>query len=483
MDEKIIGIDISSSAATGVLVESDDGGRRITAYARTPLAGRELWPCVEETLALIREQADVDDAFCVTALPDSALYYRALPFPFADRKKIEKVLVYELEPLLPFSPHEAIIDFYTGQTTPVANEGRGTIVYVAVAPRERVAAFLDGLAGVGLDPDIITSRATAAATVLAKNKKDACLIEADGEEILAAVIAGGEVQLVRSFVGGVEDKEAIQQTCQRLKQTLLAYEETSGIKPETDTVLAAGTAVQTEAFSEAVRKKLGLTAQLMNVADLPGLLVGGRPDHRWLPGYMEVALCLALLKPTRRPFFNFRRGEFAVPRKWGQHRDALVKTGGLALLVVLIGLAGFFYDIHRIGGKITTIKEKQATVFHACFPEIPATAASLDRMKSEIIRMRQESGVTEEMHRKAACVDILNDISRLIPASIDVVVSRLVVGPDAAVISGETDAFNSVDLIKNRLAEGDFFGAIEISSANMDKTTNRVQFKLKLELL
>lgn len=488
MGEKILGIDISRSAVSAVVVASDDSGHRIAAYARTPVEGRELRACVKETLASVREQADIDEAFCVTALPDSDLYYRSLVLPFADQRKIEKVLAYELEPLLPFPPGEAIVDFYISNASSATNGEGGTTVCAAVVPKDRLRKLLDGLADVGVDPDIVTSRAMATAAVWSQYKRDAFLVEADGGEVSATVIAGGETRLVRSFAArldavGDADKREREQICRRLRQTLLAYEEATGAKLETDTVLVAGPAVQTDGFSDTARKTLNLAPQLMNIADMPGLLEKGRPDHRWMPGYLEVALCLANLKQVRRPFFNFRRGEFAVTRKWGQYRDALVKTGVLALLVVVLGLIGFFYDIHRAHDKIAAIKERQRAVFGACFSDIPAASASLDRMKSELIRMRQESGVTQEMHRKASCVDILNDISRLIPGDADIVVSRLVVGPDDAVLSGETDAFNSVDMIKNKLAESAFFGTIEISSANMDKVANRVQFKLRLELL
>jgi len=50
------------------------------------------------------------------------------------------------------------------------------------------------------------------------------------------------------------------------------------------------------------------------------------------------------------------------------------------------------------------------------------------------------------------------------------------------VISGNTDTFNAVDNIKNRLEKSDLFKKIIISSANIDKSDNRVRFKLKVNL-
>jgi general secretion pathway protein L len=70
----------------------------------------------------------------------------------------------------------------------------------------------------------------------------------------------------------------------------------------------------------------------------------------------------------------------------------------------------------------------------------------------------------------------------LIPDSLDVEITHFVRSEDSILISGSTDTFNAVDEIKGRLEKAKPFGKITISSANQDKTTNRIQFKLKVEL-
>ena len=56
----------------------------------------------------------------------------------------------------------------------------------------------------------------------------------------------------------------------------------------------------------------------------------------------------------------------------------------------------------------------------------------------------------------------------------------MVLGLENVVISGDTDTFNSVDSIKSRLEQVDSFKKIIISSANINKSDNRVRFKLKI---
>ena len=78
-------------------------------------------------------------------------------------------------------------------------------------------------------------------------------------------------------------------------------------------------------------------------------------------------------------------------------------------------------------------------------------------------------------------IDMLNEISSRIPAGIDVAFTRMAIGEDNVIIAGNTDTFNSVDAVKNRLEEADIFESVSIVSSNKDKSGNRIQFRMKLK--
>jgi len=79
-------------------------------------------------------------------------------------------------------------------------------------------------------------------------------------------------------------------------------------------------------------------------------------------------------------------------------------------------------------------------------------------------------------------IDVLNDISNLVPKELDVAVSRFVFGPDNVQISGDTDTFNTVDDIKTMLEQGKLFKKITTINSSKDNTENRINFKLKIDL-
>jgi Tfp pilus assembly protein PilN len=79
-------------------------------------------------------------------------------------------------------------------------------------------------------------------------------------------------------------------------------------------------------------------------------------------------------------------------------------------------------------------------------------------------------------------IDILNAISRNIPETITVDVTRMVISPETVLISGNTDTFNSVEEIKSNLEQIDFFKRVTISSTNKDRSGQEIRFQLKVEL-
>jgi len=103
-------------------------------------------------------------------------------------------------------------------------------------------------------------------------------------------------------------------------------------------------------------------------------------------------------------------------------------------------------------------------------------------MHAHIKEMEKTSLFSVQTGSTQPVIDIIYEISSLIPKQIDVDLDRMVIDEESVMISGQTDTFNSIDDVKNRLEQSDIFETVTISSANMDRTDNRVRFKLKVML-
>jgi Tfp pilus assembly protein PilN len=103
-------------------------------------------------------------------------------------------------------------------------------------------------------------------------------------------------------------------------------------------------------------------------------------------------------------------------------------------------------------------------------------------MRAGIDRIKNQNVLAGETGVDIRNIDILKDISQLIPANTDIVITRFVRGDNSVQIAGLTDTFNEVDDIKMQLEKSALFSQITISSANMDKSSNRVRFRIRIDL-
>ncbi|MBD3231701.1 hypothetical protein GF322_03490 [Candidatus Dependentiae bacterium] len=87
------------------------------------------------------------------ALSASLVVFKELKVPFLDEDKIRMILEYEIEPMLPFSVDEAIIDFIISKQS---KEDKTSQILVAAVRKEDIQRTLDMYLQAGVDPACLT---------------------------------------------------------------------------------------------------------------------------------------------------------------------------------------------------------------------------------------------------------------------------------------------------------------------------------------
>lgn len=481
MDGKIIGFDCSGHTIAIVVVTYDKGKYRLAACEKVSVEGSDDWQGVGEAVARIQQQVDLRDAVCIAGIPDGWIFRREIIMPFADRKKINKIIAYEIEPLLPLPIDDLIVDYQPLAVPQTADEGHH--FFTAAVSRTRLKAFIEKLNTLGLEPEIITSRGFAVATILSAYQGAGLFVEGDDRSLTAGAFSRDGVRSVNSLPPGGSPQDSAKALVEALDYMLLADEERHQTAFKPGAVYLADDLYRREGLKEAVGAWLGTrqVLRLQTAAADPAAETGVEENEGMTDG-VDVALCLTRLKRVRKPFINFRKDDFAITGKWRQYRDIIIKTGLLAAVVIIIGLSGFFYDLKHFREQIRAVEDRKIQVFKETFPGVPIVEDPYLQMKVEAERLAGKIGLPPEMDRKAYCIDILNDISRLTSPGSDVVIERLMIGPDDVVLSGSTDSFNAVDTLKSDFSKSALFGKIDISTATMSKIDKRVSFKLRLEL-
>ncbi|HEY8926878.1 MAG TPA: pilus assembly protein PilM, partial [Polyangia bacterium] len=111
------------------------------AEGSTPLAERQI-EALREGLGRVSS-----DAIVYVAMPGEQLSIRLLDLPFADPRKIDQVIGYELEGQIVHALEEVVFDYVTVRS----NEGSSSVLAVA-ARQSDVAAHLETLKAGGVDP-------------------------------------------------------------------------------------------------------------------------------------------------------------------------------------------------------------------------------------------------------------------------------------------------------------------------------------------
>jgi type II secretory pathway component PulL len=179
---------------------------------------------------------------------------------------------------------------------------------------------------------------------------------------------------------------------------------------------------------------------------------------------------------------NFTGERSILKKYWEEYKNELIRTGLLLSFVFVLVMFNTLFEAHFLQKEVNRVNRQIAFIFQSTFPEAEKIIDPLGQMKARLAQEREKNAFSGDMAAEILNIDILNEISSRIPAEQDVELSSFVRGDSSLVISGDTDSFNTVDDIKTRLETAAVFKAITISSANLDKSTNRIQFKLKIDL-
>jgi len=484
MSRKILGLDIRPDAVSAVLINSSIKGTVIEAHGYVPLSGRkEDRNGLSASIETIEQKMDISDAVCVASFPADEISFRNIQVPFKGPKKIKKILPYELEPTLPFSVENLIIDFIHIETPDPANTNS---LITASVEKSKLQSFLDTLAAFNIEPEIVTVGGYPTAFSLANfldSQKNWLFIDIDKNKSTVFIILSGRICLIRSFaIHSAARSNKIKSLCGSIRRTIYALEKILGLDFEPNGGFITGCGIDDLGFDKDMEQALGFPIARVDILRNADILKSQAPPPSWIPFLMDNALSLALMEIEGAKGFNFRKGPFALKKFWVENKKNLIQTGAFFVLVLSLGCFNVFLDSYFMEKRLARLNHQITGIFSSTFPEIKNIVDPVQQMKIKIQQADNNALLPGETEKQIRAIDILNTISKAIPKDMDVVLTRFVMGSGSVNISGDTDSFNSVDTIKSKLEQTDIFKKIIISAANIDKLDKRVHFKLNVNL-
>jgi type IV pilus assembly protein PilM len=509
MAHKILGLDLGTYSVKIAELSAGFRQSQLTGLherkLEEPLEGEtQLQRAARTAAALIADEKLEAEMFATSLGGDATL--RLLTMPFADPKKIEQVLGYELESQILGELDGLVYDSVISSTR-MGEGGISTTNVIAVAAqKETVRAHIDALAAIGAEPRVVGAAALSYAALrehaFAGENETQAIVDFGHRHTNVCIVRGGTVLFARSIPRGGEDvtlaigesfkmsprdaeeakhnqaflahpgaafasqahqrvdqvvRESLRPLMRELKQTLAAYRASGENGP--DRVLCTGGAARLQGFVEFLELELGtVVARLSLIADDPFLeptmaerVRGG--DARTAVELPAQALGLALAAAAPVPQVNLRKLDLSYRTDYSYLRGKIgyVAAAVLAILAfAAINAAASLRGLRKEGEALELRLRKQTTELFG-EPRLDGKAVS------EELRNGPKGGAPPVPTMTA--YDLLDEISKHVPAAdkgkLDIL--ELEIKPKKTFIKGTAESLAQIDELAAALAKIDCF--------------------------
>lgn len=478
----------------------------------------------EERWATIREHLEEAPETLIVGMPGDQTSTRVLAFPFADTKKIEAALDFELESQIPYDLEDVVATWSVTERS-----GDGARVLAAVAPREGLVERLAAMENAELEARSVALPAASLVELLPEDAgEEAVAVLALGSHLSHFAVSRGGLRFARTLrTGGV----AIDR---RLAHHYNVSEESARAAKEKEARLVLDTSVvsqdvvdlssQVELGLKPLLRELGATFRALDPENKPKkiYLTGGLSRLPGLAEYLAVRLgvevvvldlghiveglsgndgespsSLVSLGPEYAPAFalalsqlrrgsqvplNFRRGEFSYSGDFAVYRGEITRIAVGIAAVFLIALIGAAVRLSILSGEEERIDQGFCT----------ATKAIIG---TEICNPQRALAVLKEPSNTAGGVvipiysatDLLDVMSGLLKADVtfedlEFEVKGRVDEPDQVTGKGEAKDFETIQQVKAQLEADPCIGKAEISRQKRKRDAGRVEFSIEVDV-
>jgi general secretion pathway protein L len=290
--------------------------------------------------------------------------------------------------------------------------------------------------------------------------------------------AAGQGQETRT---SAQMESRVQGLCTLVQNTIHAFGSNRHLENRPETIFFSGSGALYPETGALLTRFLDIPAEQIDLSTDKRVSIDEHAVRMWNPLVMDNALALTLRDAKQGGGFNFRKDEFEIRTHYQGLKKGVRQVAVFLILIFCFLMVDMGTDYYLLKKRNTVLEESIRKTFRKTFPDVKKIVDPVQQAKVKISELKQSGMSNPEGYSKYTVLDLLRDISERIPKSVDVHVTRMVVDSESVRITGTTDTFNTVDNLKSGLEPSPYFGAVAISSANLDRTGKRVQFELRME--
>lgn len=499
----ILGFDIGKTSVKAALIHCKGKETIIKKFFEEPIMASpaDLQERTVAAIKIILEQAGSYDSI-VTALASGQAIFKELKLPFVGIDTIKKVISYEVEPLLPFSLQDAVIDCII---TKENREEQSSEILVAAVQNQAIAQHLALFEAAGAQPEKVTIDMFALyglysiIPAYAQQKNGVVLLEIEPQSTRIAYIYNGQLRFIRTLQKGLlEQARMVAQTTglseQEAFESIIRY----GLETNHDQSYAQATK---NAFTSVFNDILFTLQSFTNQAKPPQsinkiILFGTSATIKGLPELVtdlsrvptelfqvnslvhngfgisanvsvpqaNIVSLAAALPRTPTSSFNLRQKEFALLDSrlfWQQFI-----TAGLLLGLILGGLLGIaIWQIYGMKKEAHYSQQEVVSLVKEKIPKIPEDQTSLDEVLDSgktIINQEEKIWSAFTGASRSQFLEYLLELtSKIDKQKLGLDIERLTITGDTIVLKAQVRNYEELRALEAELRNSKLFSYVE----------------------
>jgi len=507
--KNVLGLDIGSHSLKAV--ETRQSLRSCEAVAVRTLPRRDDETPLPELLGRFIELNHLSSEHVVCAIPGIRLSSRRLHFPFTENKKINAAIPFEVEEDLPIEIDDCLIDWEK-----IHSDRASADIIATIAPRAEVSRVTEPLLEANAAPQTLEAEGLALANLcalfdlggtrmlvdLGHSKSTFCVlvdgraiasrtIAVAGRNITEAIATDRNLDLERAEAAkcesglsgsGAKTQAVVDRIAREISRTLSANEEMLarlGGGPVSELTLFGGSA-HLLGIEEALSERTGIPAHRL------GLPHEGHGDHLSADGPPLIyapALALALRGTAQaRTRMNFLQQEFAVRIDLSRYRKDFGWTAWLGGIALALGIASFATGTVLEMRQADAVEATVDQMYSEAFPDAPAPDNPIAALRTAVKESNERADFLGVYPGNLSALDILSEISRHIPADLDIVFEDVNIDRQTVRMKCYVKKFESVDRLAAELAKFSPFERAQIGSIENDAKRGGKRFTVTISL-
>jgi len=498
MSSRILAIDIQQDQISSVSLTHGVKGIRILETACNKIVqeaeGDDFFQAVQTTLTEILAKMGDFHGRCIISIPSSYFFFRTLDLPFKNKKKNTQILSFELENYLPCPVEDVVSDFYLLGNLKAAYNLKVTsknskgpletnMAGVASIKNSDLELFKTLFNDCNIHPDVVTTGSGCSASLVYAGAADSSAFSLfiHVEPILASIYAVrfGEITFTRTFF--FDSGNFIHSIKTNLIHTLVSFNELFNNSLELNEIIVSGTALFIQELCDDIEKEMNVPVHEFNVFKAEKLTPASGQSGEYGYGSVQNAIALGVNEIKGIESYNFTRQVSDFTLFYHENKSNIIGVFLLSVFLFFAWAINPILQINRMERSIEQLDTRINQVFKSSFPDVKTIVDPVHQMQAKVNALHKQKTVNF-FDEYPLCIDLLTEISKVLPGSLDIIFSRFVRTENNLLVSGSADQFKTIDKMKNYFINIDLFKEVDINSASMDKIEKRVKLNLKILL-